>query len=104
MSLDFDLVIVDDESPYPIDQELAELSQGEKDRILVIKQANAGPGGGEGRGQPSRPGADDEHERPIGDLVAQGQADVLADMLGIANALSGMPAPCTAFWMRRRIT
>lgn len=42
---DFDLVIVDDESPYPIENELAELSAEQQNRIKVVKQPNAGPGG-----------------------------------------------------------
>ncbi|KIQ04019.1 succinoglycan biosynthesis protein exow [Agrobacterium tumefaciens] len=47
---DFDLVIVDDESPYPIENEIAALSQEQQDRIKVVKQANAGPGGARNTG------------------------------------------------------
>ncbi len=56
---DFDLVIVDDESPYPIDKELAELSQEQIDRIIVIKQANAGPGGARNTGLDNVPAGSD---------------------------------------------
>ncbi|KQR30389.1 MULTISPECIES: glycosyltransferase family 2 protein [unclassified Rhizobium] len=47
---DFDLVIVDDESPYPIENELADLAEEQKNRIKVVKQANAGPGGARNTG------------------------------------------------------
>lgn len=56
---DFDLVIVDDESPYPIDQELAEISQEQKDRIIVIKQSNGGPGGARNTGLDNVPDGTD---------------------------------------------
>ena len=42
---DFDVIVVDDQSPYPIDEELAPLPQDRMDRITVIRQPNAGPGG-----------------------------------------------------------
>jgi len=54
---DFDLVIVDDESPYPIENELADLTTAEQDRITVIKQANAGPGGARNTGLDNVPAA-----------------------------------------------
>src|SRR5215217_4892258 len=47
---DFDVIIVDDQSPYPIDEELKPLSQVETDRIRVIRQPNAGPGGARNTG------------------------------------------------------
>lgn len=47
---DFDLVIVDDESPYPIEKELDELSESQRSRIKVVKQANGGPGGARNTG------------------------------------------------------
>ncbi|NTF34051.1 glycosyltransferase family 2 protein [Rhizobium skierniewicense] len=47
---DFDLVIVDDESPYPIEKEMADLSADQQARIKVVKQANAGPGGARNTG------------------------------------------------------
>ncbi|XUY28494.1 glycosyltransferase family 2 protein [Agrobacterium sp. rho-8.1] len=47
---DFDLVIVDDESPYPIEKEIAELSADQQARIKLVKQANAGPGGARNTG------------------------------------------------------
>ncbi|UHS64013.1 glycosyltransferase family 2 protein [Agrobacterium vaccinii] len=47
---DFDLVTVDDESPYPIEKELEELTEAQRNRIKVIKQANGGPGGARNTG------------------------------------------------------
>ncbi len=47
---DFDLVIVDDESPYPIENEIAELSEEQQDRIKIVKQKNGGPGGARNTG------------------------------------------------------
>ncbi|WP_284778393.1 glycosyltransferase family A protein [Agrobacterium sp. lyk4-40-TYG-31] len=47
---DFDLVIVDDESPYPIEKELEELTEAQRNRIKVVKQANGGPGGARNTG------------------------------------------------------
>ncbi|MDQ0322505.1 succinoglycan biosynthesis protein ExoW [Pararhizobium capsulatum DSM 1112] len=47
---DFDVVIVDDQSPYPIDEELKPLSSEEKNRIRIIRQPNAGPGGARNTG------------------------------------------------------
>lgn len=47
---DFDIIVVDDQSPYPIDSELKPLSDSERERITVIKQANAGPGGARNTG------------------------------------------------------
>ncbi|CDM59934.1 MULTISPECIES: glycosyltransferase family 2 protein [Rhizobium] len=47
---DFDIVIVDDQSPFPIETDLDRLSQDERARVRVIKQANAGPGGARNTG------------------------------------------------------
>ncbi|KQQ59721.1 succinoglycan biosynthesis protein exow [Rhizobium sp. Leaf311] len=47
---DFDLVIVDDESPYPIEKEIDELTESQRSRIKIVKQANAGPGGARNTG------------------------------------------------------
>lgn len=47
---DFDLVIVDDESPYPIENEIADLPENQKNRIKIVKQANGGPGGARNTG------------------------------------------------------
>ena len=41
---DFDIIIVDDESPLPADVELAEADQAWMSRITVIRQPNGGPG------------------------------------------------------------
>ncbi len=47
---DFDILIVDDESPLPAEGELQSLSSEERRRIRVIRQANAGPGGARNTG------------------------------------------------------
>ncbi|MDK4740201.1 glycosyltransferase family 2 protein [Rhizobium sp. CNPSo 3464] len=47
---DFDILIVDDESPLPAENELQALSEEERARITVIRQANAGPGGARNTG------------------------------------------------------
>ncbi|BCH57189.1 glycosyltransferase family 2 protein [Agrobacterium vitis] len=46
----FEIVIVDDASPHPIMEELAPLSQSQRDRIRVIHQKNSGPGGARNTG------------------------------------------------------
>lgn len=47
---DFDILIVDDESPLPAESELRSLSDEERRRITVIRQPNAGPGGARNAG------------------------------------------------------
>lgn len=47
---DFDIVIVDDESPLPAEEELRLLEDDRTSRITVVKQANAGPGGARNTG------------------------------------------------------
>ncbi|OHV84957.1 glycosyltransferase family 2 protein [Rhizobium sp. LCM 4573] len=47
---DFDIIVVDDESPLPADVELQPLEEAQKSRIKVVKQANAGPGGARNTG------------------------------------------------------
>ena len=47
---DFDIVIVDDQSPLPIEAELEGLADEQRASIHVIKQPNAGPGGARNRG------------------------------------------------------
>ncbi|HEV7322588.1 MAG TPA: glycosyltransferase family 2 protein [Ensifer sp.] len=47
---DFHILVVDDESPYPIDEELNPLGKDERARISVIRQANKGPGGARNTG------------------------------------------------------
>lgn len=47
---DFDIIIVDDESPYPAGRELEGLAGAERERIRVIRQPNAGPGGARNTG------------------------------------------------------
>jgi succinoglycan biosynthesis protein ExoW len=47
---DFNIVIVDDQSPHPIEDELRPLPEDQRSRIKSIKQANAGPGGARNTG------------------------------------------------------
>lgn len=46
----FDVIIVDDQSPFPIETDLETLSVEQQARIRVIKQPNAGPGGARNTG------------------------------------------------------
>jgi succinoglycan biosynthesis protein ExoW len=46
----FDILIVDDESPFPVEVDLEGLLQEQHARIKVIKQPNAGPGGARNTG------------------------------------------------------
>jgi succinoglycan biosynthesis protein ExoW len=47
---DFDVVVVDDSSPLPVEAEIEAFSLEERARITVIKQPNAGPGGARNMG------------------------------------------------------
>ena len=47
---DFDVIVVDDASPSPVELDLESLSLEERARITVIKQPNAGPGGARNMG------------------------------------------------------
>jgi succinoglycan biosynthesis protein ExoW len=47
---DFDVIVVDDSSPLPVEVEVGALPLEERARIAVIKQANAGPGGARNTG------------------------------------------------------
>ncbi|OOG75070.1 GalNAc(5)-diNAcBac-PP-undecaprenol beta-1,3-glucosyltransferase [Ensifer sp. M14] len=47
---DFHVLVVDDQSPYPVDEELAPLSEIMRERITVVRQANQGPGGARNTG------------------------------------------------------
>lgn len=47
---DFDVVIVDDASPLPVESEVESLDAAEQARIRIIHQANAGPGGARNTG------------------------------------------------------
>ena len=42
--VNFDVIVVDDESPHPIDIEIETLDQEQKERLIVVKQPNGGPG------------------------------------------------------------
>jgi succinoglycan biosynthesis protein ExoW len=46
----FDIIIVDDQSPFPIEGDLDSLPDEQRARISVIKQPNAGPGGARNTG------------------------------------------------------
>lgn len=54
---DFDVIVVDDQSPYPAEDELKALDEGQRSRIAVVKQANAGPGGARNTGLDNVPAA-----------------------------------------------
>ncbi len=41
----FDVLIIDDQSPFPIERDLESLGEAQRARVKVIKQPNAGPGG-----------------------------------------------------------
>ncbi|MFS8110536.1 glycosyltransferase family 2 protein [Rhizobium jaguaris] len=47
---DFDILVVDDESPISAESELQSLGEEDRARIRVIRQANAGPGGARNTG------------------------------------------------------
>jgi len=47
---DFDVIVIDDSSPLPVEAEVGILPPTERARIAVIKQANAGPGGARNTG------------------------------------------------------
>ncbi len=47
---DFDVIVVDDESPYPADGDLIAFSEAEQARVRVVRQENAGPGGARNAG------------------------------------------------------
>jgi succinoglycan biosynthesis protein ExoW len=47
---DYDVIVVDDASPLPVEADLDGLSLEERARITVIKQENAGPGGARNTG------------------------------------------------------
>ena len=47
---DFDVIIVDDESPFPAALEIETLPAHERDRVSIIRQENAGPGGARNTG------------------------------------------------------
>ena len=47
---DFDILIIDDQSPFPVETDLEGLAEHQRARIRVIKQPNAGPGGARNTG------------------------------------------------------
>ncbi|ASP94877.1 succinoglycan biosynthesis glycosyltransferase ExoW [Sinorhizobium meliloti] len=56
---DFHVLVIDDESPYPIADELAGLAQEERERITLIRQPNGGPGGARNTGLDNVPADSD---------------------------------------------
>ncbi len=56
---DFHVLVIDDESPYPIADELSGLAQEERERITVIRQPNGGPGGARNTGLDNVPADSD---------------------------------------------
>ncbi|WP_337184958.1 glycosyltransferase family 2 protein [Shinella sp.] len=56
---DFDVIVVDDESPWPPDGDLIDFSEAEQARVRVIRQENAGPGGARNTGLDHVPAASD---------------------------------------------
>jgi succinoglycan biosynthesis protein ExoW len=56
---DFHVLVIDDESPYPIADELAGLAQEKRERITVIRQRNGGPGGARNTGLDNVPADSD---------------------------------------------
>jgi len=54
---DYDVLVIDDESPLPAESELEPLDEKARSRITVIKQANAGPGGARNTGLDHVPAA-----------------------------------------------
>ena len=47
---DFDVIVVDDSSPLPVEAEIGVLPPDQRARIAVIRQTNAGPGGARNTG------------------------------------------------------
>jgi len=47
---DFDVIVVDDESPYPADGDIIGFSDEERARVRILRQENAGPGGARNTG------------------------------------------------------
>lgn len=54
---DFDVLVIDDESPLPAEVELEPLDEKTRARITVIKQPNGGPGGARNTGLDNVPAA-----------------------------------------------
>ena len=51
------MIVVDDQSPYAAEDELKPLTQDQRARITIVKQANAGPGGARNTGLDNVPAA-----------------------------------------------
>lgn len=59
---DFNVIVIDDESPYPADGDIIGFSDEERARLRIVRQENAGPGGARNTGL--------DHVPPESDLVA----------------------------------
>ncbi|RVH45840.1 succinoglycan biosynthesis glycosyltransferase ExoW [Sinorhizobium meliloti] len=79
---DFHVLVIDDESPYPIADELAGLAQEERERITVIRQPNGGPGGARNTGLDNVP--------PDSDFVAFLDSDDVWTPDHLLNAYQSM--------------
>ena len=77
---DFDIIVVDDESPYPADGDIVAFSDEERARVRIIRQENAGPGGARNTGL--------DHVSPETDYVAFLDSDdtFTPDHLALAQA------------------
>ena len=77
---DFDVIVVDDESPYPPDGDLIAFSEEDQARVRVVRQENAGPGGARNTGL--------DHVSPGTEFVAFLDSDDTwtPDHLAIAHA------------------
>lgn len=59
---DFDIIVVEDESPYPADGDIIALLPEDQARVRILRQENAGPGGARNTGL--------DHVSPETELVA----------------------------------
>lgn len=77
---DFDVIVVDDESPYPPDGDLIAFPEADQARVRVVRQENAGPGGARNTGL--------DHVSPATEFVAFLDSDDTwaPDHLAIAHA------------------
>ncbi|HEV7249475.1 MAG TPA: glycosyltransferase family 2 protein [Shinella sp.] len=79
---DFDVIVVDDESPYPADGDIVTFSEEDQARVRIIRQENAGPGGARNTGL--------DHVSPETDLVAFLDSDDTFTPDHLANAHDAM--------------
>ncbi|MFA7412984.1 MAG: glycosyltransferase family 2 protein [Rhizobium sp.] len=79
---DFDVIVIDDQSPHSVSEELAPLPEEQADRITVIRQPNAGPGGARNTGL--------DVVKPETEFVAFLDSDDVWTPDHLANAYRGM--------------